>query len=217
MPFTETLHRLSLSIFIILLTAVGLSAEAEKKAILFFGDSLTAGYGIDPAEAYPALIEKQIELDGLPWEVFVGAVSGDTSAGGLRRIGWMLRRPVDVFVLALGANDGLRGFNNNNTRENLQGIIDLVRAKNPNVQIVIAGMMMPPSLGRQYTEEFAAIYPDLAEANDAVLIPFLLDGVAGQKDLNLPDRIHPTPEGHAIIEDTVWKYLYPVLVEEKES
>ncbi|WOO41941.1 arylesterase [Rubellicoccus peritrichatus] len=204
-------------VFLILLTFSSLSAAEENGTILFFGDSLTAGYGIDPDRAYPALIENQIDAEGLPWEVVVGAVSGDTSAGGLRRVDWMLRRPVDVFVLALGANDGLRGFNTDKTQENLQGIIDRVRAKNPDVRIVIAGMLMPPSLGAEYTKAFAKIYPDLAEANDAVLIPFLLEGVAGKKSLNLPDRIHPTPEGHAIIEETVWEYLQPVLTEPKSE
>lgn len=187
------------------------AVEEGGGTILFFGDSLTAGYGIDHELAYPALVERQIQEEALPWEVAVGAVSGDTSAGGLRRIGWMLRRPVDVFVLALGANDGLRGVDPEITCANLQGIIDRVRQKNPEARILIAGMLMPPSLGEEYSNAFAAIYPSLAEANDAVLIPFLLEGVAGQKKLNLPDRIHPTPEGHAILKETVWKYLQPII------
>ncbi len=189
------------------------TANAEEPAtqILFFGDSLSAGYGIAPELAYPALIQKKIDAAGIAAEVTVGAVSGDTSAGGLRRIGWMLRKPVDIFVLALGANDGLRGTDTKASAKNLQATIDKVKARYPEVTIVIAGMRLPPSLGKDYTDAFAAIYPALAEANDATLIPFLLEGVGGRIDLNLADRIHPNAQGHAILSETVWQVLRPTL------
>jgi acyl-CoA thioesterase-1 len=179
--------------------------------ILFFGDSLTAGYGIDPAQAYPALVQQRIDKAGLLAKVSVGAVSGDTSAGGLRRIDWMLRQPVDIFVLALGANDGLRGVDPADTRKNLQAIIDKVQAKNPATRIVIAGMQLPPSIGQDYAKQFAGIYPALAEVNDAALIPFLLEGVGGQLELNQADRIHPNPAGHEILAATVWSAVEPLL------
>lgn len=183
------------------------------RTILFYGDSLTAGYGIDPEQAYPALIQQRIDAAGLPWQVAVGAVSGDTSAGGLSRLGWMLRRPVDIFVLALGANDGLRGVDLADTEKNLQAIIDKVREKNPEAKIVIAGMLLPPNLGADYTQRFAILYPRLAKANDAALIPFLLKGVGGVPELNLPDRIHPNPEGQIIVADNVWAVIEPLLKE----
>lgn len=186
-------------------------AEAEPTRILFFGDSLTAGYGIDPDLAYPTLIQKRIEAAGIPASVTVGAVSGDTSAGGLRRINWMLRQPVDIFVLALGANDGLRGVDPDATRQNLQAIVDKVKGKYPQAKVVIAGMRMPPSLGQDYTTRFAAIYPVLAESNQATLIPFLLEGVGGSVELNLADRIHPNPKGHKILAETVWSAIKPLL------
>ncbi|MEO0508572.1 MAG: arylesterase [Verrucomicrobiota bacterium] len=179
--------------------------------VLFFGDSLTAGYGLDPSQAYPSLVEQKIEKAGLDATVSVGAVSGDTSAGGLRRIDWMLRQRIDVFVLALGANDGLRGSDLAKTEKNLQAIIDRVLVKYPNAKIVIAGMRMPPSLGANYTKRFAAIYPKLAKANDAALIPFLLEGVAGIAQFNLPDRIHPNARGHKRLAENVWEIIEPEL------
>jgi len=187
-----------------------LAAEASKR-VLFFGDSLTAGYGIDPDLAYPALIQEKIDAANYNAQVVVGAVSGDTSAGGLRRIDWMLRKPVDIFVLALGANDGLRGVDTKATESNLQKTIDKVRAKYPDAAIIIAGMRLPPSLGQQYTKAFAAIYPRLAEQNKAELIPFLLEGVGGMIEFNLADRIHPNPAGHKILAENVWDSLQPLL------
>ena len=184
------------------------SADDEKaRTILFFGDSLTAAYGLDPSQGYPALVEGKIKEKGLNWDVAVGAVSGDTSAGGLSRINWMLQRKVDIFVLALGGNDGLRGVDTEATYANLQQIIDRVCAKYPQAKIVIAGMQLPPSLGAHYTETFAAMYPKLAKANDATLIPFLLKGVGGVRRLNLPDGIHPNAEGQKILAETVWQTL----------
>lgn len=197
--------------------ALGLSAfaagETAPKTILFFGDSLTAGYGLDDAStgAFPGLIQKKITDAGLAYRVINAGSSGETTAGGLRRIDWVLRMPVDIFILELGGNDGLRGLAPAVAAKNLQGIIDKVRAKNPSVQIVIAGMTMPTSMGEGYVREFSAIFPSLAKTNQATLIPFLLDGVAGRPDLNLPDGFHPNVAGHKIVADVVWKNLQPLL------
>lgn len=187
--------------------------EDDPKMVLFIGDSLAAGYGLQASQAFPSLIQQRI--DGLDWnfKVINAGLSGDTSAGGLRRIDWLLRGRVDVLVLELGGNDGLRGIDLASTRANLQGIIDKVKAKNPRVKIVIAGMMVPPNLGQDYTRRFQQMYPELARANQAALIPFLLEGVAGDSKLNLPDGIHPTAEGHKLVAETVWKHLRPVLQE----
>lgn len=182
-----------------------------SKAILFFGDSLTAGYGIDPAYAFPSLIQEKIRANGWNFEVINAGVSGETTAGGLRRVDWVLQRPVDVFVLELGANDGLRGQPVENAQENLQAIIDRVKDKYPRVRIVLAGMRIPPNLSREYTARFRAIFPELARENNAELIPFLLDGVGGIPRLNQPDGLHPTPQGHKIVAENVWRVLEPVL------
>lgn len=200
-------------IFIILALFTGsLSVSAaERPVVLFYGDSLTAGYGIEPEQAYPALSEAIAAEAGAPIEALVGAVSGDTSAGGLRRIDWMLRREIDVFVLALGANDGLRGVEPEATEANLQAIVDKVKEKYPSAKIVIAGMRMPPSMGAEYTRRFAEIFPRIAKENDATLIPFLLEGVGGVPELNLRDRIHPNPDGHKVLANTVWQYLAPLV------
>lgn len=202
----------------LLIAAAAFSAAApgnqnEPKTILFFGDSLTAGYGLeDPtASAYPAVVQEKIAAAGLPYRVINAGLSGETTAGGLRRLDWILRQPVDVFVLELGGNDGLRGLSVETARTNMQAILDRVRAKNPDVKLVVAGMQMPTSMGPDYARAFEAIYPALAEKNDAILIPFLLAGVGGDPTLNLPDGIHPTPKGHAIVAETVWKTLKPVL------
>jgi acyl-CoA thioesterase I len=168
-------------------------------ALLFFGDSLTAGYGLSPEEAFPALIEKELNKKERVASVTNAGLSGETSAGGLARIDWVLRQPIDIFVLELGANDGLRGLPLDQTRKNLQGILDKVKNKNPNAKLVIAGMMVPPNMGQQYSKEFSKIYPDLAKKNNATLIPFLLEGVGGNEKLNQADGIHPNVEGHRII------------------
>lgn len=183
------------------------------RTLIVFGDSLTAGYGLDdPAsEAYPALLQKKIDRDQLAYRVVNAGLSGETSAGGLRRIDWILRQPVDVFILALGANDGLRGIEPAVTRQNLQGILDRVRARNPNAKLVVAGMMMPASMGADYARAFGEIFRDLAAQNHAALIPFLLEGVAGDPALNQPDRIHPTAEAEPILAENVWKVLRPLL------
>ena len=189
----------------------GAEEENNAQLILFLGDSLTAGYGIDPAQAFPALIQQKIDRKGWPFEVLNAGLSGETSAGGLRRISWMLQRIPGVLVLELGANDGLRGFPLELTKRNLQGIISRARKQLPDLPIVLAGMMVPPNLGPDYTQRFQALYQELAEDNGLSLIPFLLEGVAGKPELNLADGIHPTPQGHKIIAETVWKTLEPVL------
>jgi acyl-CoA thioesterase-1 len=184
---------------------------APPKNILFFGDSLTAGYGLSTEEAFPALLEKELNKTSQEVKVTNAGLSGETSAGGLSRIDWILRQPVDIFVLELGANDGLRGLPLDQTRKNLQAIIDKVKAKHPNVKLVLAGMMVPPNLGKEYTNEFRNIYPDLARKNNGTLIPFLLEGVAGDEKLNLPDGIHPNVEGHKIVAKNLARIIGPLV------
>lgn len=186
---------------------------AESRTIVFFGDSLTAGYGLDDpsAEAYPAHIQEKITAAGLGWRVVNAGLSGETTSGGLRRVDWILRQPVDLFVLALGANDGLRGIDPALSRDNLQKIIDRVRAKYPRAKLVLAGMQMPSAMGLEFSRAFEQVFPDVAAKNDATLIPFLLEGVGGSVALNQGDRIHPTARGHAVIADHVWKVLRPLL------
>ena len=188
-----------------------ITQKKELKNILFFGTSLTAGYGLDPAEAYPALIQNKIDSLKLPYKVINGGLSGETSAAGKSRIDWLLKQPIDVFVLELGANDGLRGLPVDETTKNLQFIIDAVKAKHPNAKMVLAGMQVPPNMGATYANNFKDMFPALAEKNKMVLIPFLLDGVGGVPKLNQPDGIHPTAEGDKILATTVWKYLADLL------
>ena len=197
----------------LMLFCVNVSAQEadSSRTILFYGDSLTAGYGLDREQAFPALVQARIDSLGWNFEVFNAGLSGETSAGGLRRIDWLMRRPVDVFVLELGANDGLRGIDLKSTRSNLQQIIDRVKAKNPDISLVVVGMQMPPNLGAEYTEEFQRLFPGLAKENGAALVPFLLEGVADSPELNLSDGNHPTVEGHRIVAETVWATLGPVL------
>ena len=184
---------------------------SERQTIIILGDSLAAGYGLDLSESFPALLQKKVDENALKFSVVNAGISGDTSAGGLRRIDWLLKRRVDVLVLELGGNDGLRGIPVAATRTNLQAIIDRTKQKYPQAQIVVAGMQMPPNMGADYNAAFAKIFPDLAKANNAALIPFLLEGVGGKPELNLPDMIHPTAEGHKIVAENVWKVLRPVL------
>ncbi len=189
------------------------AADEPRHTILFFGDSLTAGYGLEnpQAEAYPARIEKKIEAAHLPWRVVNAGLSGETTAGGLRRVDWVLRQPVDIFVLALGGNDGLRGIDPATSQQNLEAIVAQVRAKAPAAKIVIAGLHMPPGMGEDYVHRFQAIFPAAAEKTHALLLPFLLEGVAGRSDLNQSDGIHPTAAGHKIVAETLWKTLRPLL------
>jgi acyl-CoA thioesterase-1 len=182
-----------------------------RPVVLFLGTSLTAGYGLPIEEAYPNLIARRIDSLGLPFRVVNAGVSGETSAGGLRRIDWLVREPVAVLVLELGANDGLRGLDPAAMARNLQAIVDRTRGAHPEVSIVVAGMEAPPNLGERFTERFRTVFSDLAKRNDAALIPFLLDGVAGDPTLNQADGIHPTADGHRVIATTVWSILEPIL------
>ena len=197
----------------LLIIAIALiyQSTSAPKTILFFGDSLTAGYGLSTEEAFPALVEKKLLKNGKPYKVVNAGLSGETSAGGLSRIDWILRQPVDIFILELGANDGLRGLPLEQTEKNLQAIINKVKAKNPKAKIVIAGMLVPPNMGKDYTTRFKKIFPELAKKNEAALIPFLLQNVAGIEDLNLADGIHPNVEGHKIVADNIYKVITPLL------
>ena len=196
----------------LLIIAFTLALQApQKKVILFFGDSLTAGYGLSTEEAFPALTEKLLIKSGKPVKVVNAGLSGETSAGGLSRIDWILRQPIDIFVLELGANDGLRGLPLDQTRTNLQAIIDKVKAKYPLTKFVLAGMMVPPNMGKEYAVAFKKIYPDLAKKNNATLIPFLLQDVGGIEKLNQTDGIHPNAEGHKIVARNISKILEPLL------
>lgn len=187
--------------------------KQSPKTILFFGNSLTAGYGLDPSQAFPALIQEKLDSLNLPYKVINSGLSGETTAGGKSRISWVLREKVDVFILELGGNDGLRGIDVQSTRQNLQAIIDTVKAKNPETKIVIAGMQIPPNMGPDYTAQFRGIFSEIAQKNNTALIPFLLENVGGIPALNLPDGIHPTPEGHKIVAENVWKVLQPLVTE----
>ncbi len=189
-----------------------------KSRLVILGDSLAAGFGVERDESFPALLQIKIDRSGrAPCEVVNAGVSGDTSAAGLRRVDWVLRGGVDFFILELGANDGLRGIDPLATKKNLQSIIDKVRKVNAAVKIVVAGMKMPPSMGREYEAEFSRIFSDLATSNRAVLIPFLLEGVAGDPKLNQADMIHPTAAGHEIVAETVWKSLDAVMASVQPS
>jgi acyl-CoA thioesterase-1 len=183
----------------------------DRPVVLFVGTSLTAGLGLDPSEAYPARIQEKVDAVGLRYRVVGAGVSGETSAGARRRMGWLMRQPVAVLVVETGANDGLRGQDPAATRENIQAILDEARRQQPPPKLVIAAMEALPNYGEEYRRRFRAIYPQLATANRATLVPFLLEGVAGDPKLNQPDGIHPTAEGHARVAENVWKALRPLL------
>lgn len=188
----------------------------SKKTILFFGDSITAGYGLENTnDAFPWLIQSKIDSLNLDYQVVNSGVSGETSAGGKGRIDWILNQNIDIFVLELGANDGLRGVPLTETKANLQAIIDAVKAKNPETKIVLAGMQMPPNMGQDYASGFKAIFYDLAKENKLFFIPFILKDVGGIAALNQRDGIHPTEEGHKILAATVWATLSPILTNSK--
>ncbi len=186
--------------------------EVQKgKTILFFGDSLTAGLGLDPNQAFPALIGRRLDSLGYSYRIINAGLSGETTASGRNRLEWVLRQPVDIFVLELGANDGLRGIPLQETRQNLEAMVREVRETYPGVQIVLAGMQLPPNMGPEYTRSFRQIFPELAEKHDLLLIPFLLEGVGGVPELNQEDGIHPTEEGHRIVAENVWDILGPAV------
>ncbi len=183
----------------------------NSKVIVFFGDSLTAGYGLDTKEAFPAVIQQIVDSLNLNYTVVNAGLSGETTASGRNRLDWVLNQKADVFILELGANDGLRGIPLNETRLNLQDIVDSVREKNPDTVIILAGMQIPPNMGQEYTAEFRRIFPELADKNETLIIPFLLNNVAGIPELNQEDGIHPTVKGQKIVANNVWEVLEPVL------
>jgi len=187
------------------------AVKAERKTILFFGNSLTAGWGLEPEEGFTGIIQQRVDSLGLDFQVINGGLSGETTASGLNRLDWFLEDEPSIFVLELGGNDGLRGIPVAETKKNLEQIIQKVQEKYPQTEILLAGMQIPPNMGKTYSEEFRSIFPELARDKNVTLIPFLLEGVAGEPDLNLPDGIHPTKEGHQLVAETVWEYLEPLL------
>lgn len=192
--------------------------ESDRPVVLFLGTSLTAALGLDPEEGYPALVQEKIDSAGLDYRVVNAGSSGETSAGARARVsGWLLKQPFDVLVIETGANDMLRGAELDSVRTNIQAIVDTVRAARPEAAIVLAGMMAPPNLGEAYAAEFRSIYPELAKKNDLPLIPFLLEGVGGQPEMNLQDGIHPNEAGHRRMAETVWMVLEPLLRSKRQQ
>lgn len=186
-------------------------AAQPNQRLVVLGDSLAAGFGVGAGESWPDRLQSRIQRAGLPFTVVNAGLSGDTTAGGLRRIDWILKQPVDVLVLELGGNDGLRGMAPSATKTNLIGIVQKTRAKWPSASIVLAGMQMPASMGREFSEKFGQLYPEVAKAQRLHLIPHLLEGVGGVPELNLPDLIHPTSVGHDLVASNAWKTIEPVL------
>jgi acyl-CoA thioesterase-1 len=183
------------------------TVQADQKIILFFGNSLTAGYGIDQEDAFAGLTQLRVDSLGLDFKVINGGLSGETTAGGLSRLDWFLEDQPEIFILELGGNDGLRGIAITETKSNLLAMVDKVRAKFPETKIILAGMQIPPNMGQEYSNEFKEIYPAVAKEKNVILIPFLLENVGGIPELNLPDGIHPTEEGHKIVLETIWPYI----------
>ncbi len=185
--------------------------DGQRGRIVFLGTSLTAGLGLDPDQAYPALLQQKIDSAGLPFVAVNAGVSGETSAGARRRVDWLFRQPVAVLVIETGANDGLRGQDVDSLAANIQAIIDRANRQQPHPRIVLAGMRAPPNYGLAYTRRFRAAYAEAATRNHVPLVPFLLEGVAGVDSLNQADLMHPTVTGQRRVADTVWRVLEPVL------
>lgn len=187
------------------------NVKEDQKSILFFGTSLTAGYGLETGQAYPELIQHKLDSLKFPYRVINAGLSGETSAAGKSRIDWMLKKPIDIFVLELGANDGLRGIPVSETTGNLQFIIDKVRQTYPKAKLLLAGMEVPPNMGEKYSTDFRNMFKKLAAKNEMAFLPFLLDHVAGIPSLNQNDGIHPTAKGQTIVADNVWPKLVDLL------
>ena len=211
-------EKLAMMLVFLFVAAIAVAEEkARKRTILFLGDSLTSGYGLSAEVAFPAVIQAKIDSLGLGYEVVNAGISGETTSAGLSRMNWMLKRRIDVLVIELGANDGLRGVPLKVTRQNLQAIVDSSRKVYPKVNVVLAGIQVPPNLGPEYTSEFKEIFPELAAKNKVALIPFLLEGVGGIPELNLADGIHPTVAGHRKVAENVWKVLGPLLSDDSQQ
>lgn len=187
------------------------AAPNPRGRIVVLGDSITAGYGLDPTQAYPSLLQQKIDTAGLPFVIVNAGVSGDTTSGGLRRIEWALGPGADVLIIALGGNDGLRGISPKQTAENLAGIIKRARTKVPALAVIVAGMQMPGNMGREFVEQFNAVFPAVAKENDAVLLPFLIEGVGGIAEFNQADLIHPNAEGQKRVAENAWTVLQKVV------
>lgn len=183
----------------------------DRRTILFVGTSITAGLGLEPDSAYPQLIDMKLDSLRVPYDAVNAGVSGETSAGLLRRIDWLLREPFDVVVVETGANDGLRGVPVATVRANIQQIVDRIKSSRPDAEIVLVQMEALPNLGEKYTSEFRAMFPEIARRNGLILLPFLLESVAGERELNQPDGIHPNMAGERIVAENVWRVLRPVL------
>lgn len=193
------------------------TGDSTAIRVVLLGDSITAGLGVDPDSAFPALLQDRIDRAGLDARIVDAGISGDTSTGGLSRIDWLLEDGIDILVLELGGNDGLRGIDLGLTRRNLAGIIERTREQAPEARIIVAGMMVPPNLGHEYTETFRLMYPALADQYDTELIPFILEGVGGVESMMQSDGIHPNTRGHARTAENVWAVLEPVLREKAAS
>ncbi|MEJ6728884.1 MAG: arylesterase [Akkermansiaceae bacterium] len=188
------------------------NANPDAKRIVILGDSITAGYGLDPKEAYPTLLQTKIDAAKLSFTVTNAGVSGDTSAGGLRRVAWAMAKGGDILIIALGGNDGLRGISPEETKKNILGIAAKARTKNPEIEVFIAGMQMPDNMGKEFTARFKAVFPEATKESQATLIPFLLEGVGGDENLNQADGIHPTAKGQEKVAENVWKVLQPTIM-----
>jgi acyl-CoA thioesterase I len=195
------------------LSLVGVGDARAERVIVALGDSLTAGLGVAADEAYPALLEARLAREGYAYRVVNAGVSGDTTAGGLRRLDWVLRSKPEIAIVALGANDGLRAQSPQAMRENLTAIVKRLQAAG--ARVLLVGMRLPPNYGADYTTEFQAVFPEVARSTGAVFMPFLLDGVAADTRLNQPDGIHPTAAGYQVIADRLWPYLRPLLTPRK--
>lgn len=196
--------------------STGTTSSGNDKVILFLGNSLSAGLGVDETAAFPSIIQQKIDSLGWGFQVVNAGVSGETSAGGLSRMDWVLKQPVDVLILELGGNDGLRGISTEVTRRNLEQIIGKTRQTYPDAEIVLAGMQIPPNLGHDYTRDFRAVYPEIAQQHGVHLIPFLLEGVGGVDSLMQADGIHPNRMGHRVVAENVWDVLKPILSDSLE-
>ena len=189
------------------------SPASNKVTVLFFGTSLTAGYGLDPSIAFPKLVAERAAADGIPIEAVNAGLSGETSAGAVRRIEWTLKRPVDIVVIETGGTDALRALNADSLERNLRAIVDRVQEAQPSARILLAVMEAPPNLGAAYTARFRRAYSEVAASEGVKLLPFLLEGVAGHPDLNQPDGVHPNEKGERVVAENVWKVLKPLVQE----